>query len=522
MNLDRLQIESFKNLKDFEIVFDKGENSLVTVIVGQNGTGKSNLLEALIIIFRDLDLGSSPAFRYKLDYTCRGASVHIDADPRRERESVQVTVNGTAVTYKKFIQGDPRYLPTYVFGYYSGPSNRMESHFEQHHTHFYKALVHGDDRPLRPLFYARLVHSQFVLLAFFTEQDAEALKFLSTELRIEGLDSVLFVMKQPDWSKSRRAQAGDPRFWGAKGVVRGFLDKLYALALAPLRLPRRLPTPFGTSGKQVQHLYLYLRDLKALQDLASSYQSQQEFFKALESTYISDLISEVRIRVKARNVDGTLTFRELSEGEQQLLMVLGLLRFTREDESLFLLDEPDTHLNPTWSMRYIEQVNKVVGKQETSHIIMTTHDPLVIAGLKREEIRIMHRESDTGRVAAERPEQAPQGMGVEAILTSDLFGLRSTLDLPTLRLLDEKRKLAVKDTLSEPERERLAELNEQLGDLDFTRTVPDPLYRPFVRAMSKLQEKGGLLQPVLTPDEVKKKEELADRIVEELASEPMP
>ena len=27
-------------------------------------------------------------------------------------------------------------------------------------------------------------------------------------------------------------------------------------------------------------------------------------------------------------------------------MVLGLLRFTKEDEALFLLDEPDTHLNP--------------------------------------------------------------------------------------------------------------------------------------------------------------------------------
>ncbi|TOM44863.1 hypothetical protein CGH75_27395, partial [Vibrio parahaemolyticus] len=69
-----------------------------------------------------------------------------------------------------------------------------------------------------------------------------------------------------------------------------------------------------------------------------------EFFQDLESTYVSELISEVRIRVKLKKNDGSVTFRELSEGEQQLLTVLGLLRFTAEDESLFLLDEPDTHL----------------------------------------------------------------------------------------------------------------------------------------------------------------------------------
>ena len=41
-------------LKDFSLDFD--EKSLITIIIGWNGTGKSNLFEALVIIFRDLDL----------------------------------------------------------------------------------------------------------------------------------------------------------------------------------------------------------------------------------------------------------------------------------------------------------------------------------------------------------------------------------------------------------------------------------------------------------------------------------
>jgi len=79
-----------------------------------------------------------------------------------------------------------------------------------------------------------------------------------------------------------------------------------------------------------------------------------------------------------KNADGILTFKELSEGEQQLLTVLGLLKFTQDEESLFLLDEPDTHLNPAWKLKYLNLIEQVVGKPKASHLIISTHDPLVM------------------------------------------------------------------------------------------------------------------------------------------------
>ena len=70
MKLDKLWIKDFKNLKDIEVDFD--EDQLITVVIGWNGAGKSNLIEALVIIFRNLDLGNSPEFAYRLEYICRG------------------------------------------------------------------------------------------------------------------------------------------------------------------------------------------------------------------------------------------------------------------------------------------------------------------------------------------------------------------------------------------------------------------------------------------------------------------
>ena len=218
MRIDKLKIDRFKNLRDFAINFD--EETPTTVLVGRNGTGKSNILEALTIIFRDLDLAADPSFPYELQYICRGKTIHIEANPEASKSS-QIAIDGEGISLGQFSdRSDRQYLPNYVFGYYSGPSNRMEEHFLKHQELFYRDLIGGIERPLRPLFYARPVHSQFVLLAFFIEHDHVALNFLKENLGIEGLDSVLFVMKEPPW----KSHEGDPRFWNARGTVRTFLD----------------------------------------------------------------------------------------------------------------------------------------------------------------------------------------------------------------------------------------------------------------------------------------------------------
>jgi ABC-type multidrug transport system ATPase subunit len=123
-----------------------------------------------------------------------------------------------------------------------------------------------------------------------------------------------------------------------------------------------VPKEYGKFQREEQ-LYLFIQNQDKLKELASLYHNNRDFFKVLESTYISELIKEVRIRVIKKN-NVKLTFKELSEGEQQLLTVMGLLKFNRDEESLFLLDEPDTHLNPAWKLEYLDLLEKVVGKND--------------------------------------------------------------------------------------------------------------------------------------------------------------
>lgn len=506
MRIDKLWIEDFKNLKNFKIDFD--ETQMTTVLIGHNGTGKSNLIEALVIIFRNLDLIKAPQFSYNLTYKIKNYEVDIKADPQ-EKVHTKIMINGKAISLSKFHENKNEYLPNNIFAYYSGPSNRLESHFNEHQRRFYEELLKGEDKPLRPFFYARNVHSQFVLLSYFSFPDEGSMKFLKDYLNISALESILFILKKPLW----KSKEGDSRFWNARGVVSEFLSELYDYSIAPVRKRERIDLGFRKKSTE-EFLYLFVPG-ENISKIANKYKNNKEFFKALESTYISELIYEVRITVRMSDSENYLTFSELSEGEQQLLTVLGLLKFTKENESLFLLDEPDTHLNPAWKLGYLSLIENVVGNFENSHVIICTHDPLIIGGLYRSQVQIFEKENG-GKIIAHPPEIDPKGMGVAALLTSELFGLKTTLDLDTQEKVDRKRELSLKSDLTPPEKEEMINLANELGPLDFTRTIRDPLYDKFIRAMMSRKE---FQKSILTPKERKEQEKIAKEIINEILAE---
>src|SRR5690606_34965400 len=110
--------------------------------------------------------------------------------------------------------------------YYSAEGTRLQEVFNPYLEKYDAALRAGKDPGLKRLFYAMPAHSQFVLLAFLIHQDPNVRQFLDEHLGIDpdaGVESVLFVLRQPPWAG---ATDGDKRFWNARGVVQKFLDKL--------------------------------------------------------------------------------------------------------------------------------------------------------------------------------------------------------------------------------------------------------------------------------------------------------
>lgn len=498
MRIDKVLIKTqFKNLNDFEIDID--ESAWETVLLGLNATGKSNFLEAIVIIFRDLDLEfnfnqkfnqkQKHSFDYYIKYECRGNIIEIDF----ENTKYKFIVNNKELT-TEFTKNVEHYLPKHIFIYYSGISDRLADLYIPHQKRYYEEIIKTDAskkafNSIRRIFLVQNIHANFALISFylFKDQNEETIKFLQDELKIKDFGSALFILKEPIWVQSKNKKE---LFWGARGLVRNFLEDLLKYSYAPIRHDSRIEVSYKKSEIQ-NRIYLYLKDKIAFENLVKTkYQNKIELFNALESINISELLADVKIKVQKENVNGELSMSELSEGEKQLLTVLGLLKFTKDEESLILLDEPDTHLNPMWKWKYLDFLDKVVKRKENSQIIFCTHDPLVIGSLEKNQVKVF-KKNEKGKTEIINPSLSPKEMSVSKILTSELFGIPSLMSKELEDSLNRKRFLQtklIKGNLNDSGRLEYEKLKDYFDRIGFNDETSDSRYNLFLKLTSEIQE----------------------------------
>ncbi|WP_415843074.1 hypothetical protein [Vibrio parahaemolyticus] len=193
------------------------------------------------------------------------------------------------------------------------------------------------------------------------------------------------------------------------------------------------------------------------------------------------------------------------------MTVLGLLKFTGGKDSLFLLDEPDTHLNPSWAIKYLKFLRDFVPNHDTSHLLMVTHHPLAIAELKKQQVQVMWKDDDYN-VHSREPYVDPRGIGFMSTLT-EIFGLNTTLDLETQKLVDDRNSLAHLQQRSSEQDDELTMLNDQLNRLGFSVENREPLYNEFLLAWKDLRYAD---KPPLTPDQAEKRREAMKNVIANL------
>lgn len=127
-------------------------------------------------------------------------------------------------------------------------------------------------------------------------------------------------------------------------------------------------------------------------------------------------------------------------------------------EGVVLLDEIGAHLHPRWRLSIVPSLRKAFPRVQ---FLASTHDPLCLRGLDREEVKVLRRDR-RGRVFIFDDLPPAQGMSAEALLTSEYFGLFSTLDHQTEKEFEEYYLLLAS---ASPNNKRLRELRTKLTPL---------------------------------------------------------
>ena len=126
---------------------------------------------------------------------------------------------------------------------------------------------------------------------------------------------------------------------------------------------------------------------------------------------------------------------QLSDGYRSMvalaadIMSFFMTRYGSMDvaQGIVLVDELSAHLHPRWQMRVVQAFREAFPRLQ---FVATTHDPLCLRGLDGDHELVVLRRSSKGEIYTLPPEEVPavSGLRVDELLTSEVFGLSSTVD----------------------------------------------------------------------------------------------
>ncbi len=472
MKIIDLWIEDYNLLKDFKIEL----NEQLIVLIGQNGSGKSTLLEFIAKIFYDLyehfvlNKGQKPQFdfklRYLIEYSGNNYEVYITAN-KKTKEYYEISIKRNNENFEKyskvqinkeFTSGYKDMLPKNVVMYYSGISENLKNRFEtfEEENIIKKSL---DGTPIEKPFFYFLNKNFSAILIGLLSYEFNIPEVLKKQFNISGFESIDITIKKPSWANSKIKLDGG---WGLRGDLANFLNKMM------------LSYDLKVLDESLEQLTFSIKSQKKLYDLMHFYGEEKKLFEYLTTLQANGLIDNIEIMINKN--EKIISYNNLSEGEKQLLIILGLKELLATENTLFLLDEPDTYLHPKWQREFIQNV-LLQEMDSKSSFIISSHSANIISGLKKRQLKIINKENN--KSILKDFSFNPYGKPVDQLLIDffDVKGLR-------FKEVDEKinflqKYLYSKDYSEEIFESKLEELGQAIGkdDIDYLKLKLEKIKR---------------------------------------------
>lgn len=330
MKLKSLYIKEYKNIK--EQIFDFSNNTGYIALIGLNGSGKSNLLEAIGLIFNGIFNNKRIPFVYEIQYDYEGRTYL-----RKPRVSM---IDGEKVKESDMV------YPSSVIACYSGEDLRLwHMAFEDYYMHYFKRAI--NNKVITPmLLYISKYCWNIALISLLSSEKIKVKNFLNQNFGITNLEEieVTFEFAEQDYFKDHQALKWINRIKDeclnedGKANLKSFLS--YDVPLLPNQ----------TKESTIFH-YLYL---------LSQPKKNQEKGNTIDK-YIT------KIRVENKGVSSSF----FSEGHKKLILIECITEILGNNGSLLLLDEPDAYVHIALKKEILNCIENFEGQT-----VLTTHSPI--------------------------------------------------------------------------------------------------------------------------------------------------
>lgn len=418
MKVKSLKINDFFVLKNFNITFHSNRS----IMIGKNGCGKSTIIELIADIFGHLhkyfqlnDHTAAFVDGYQIIYEIffKGQSLEIEIHSHYVEQvsntfKPQIWINHEALSLAQIERqygGMQNLIPSKIILSYAGISTHLKllsEHFEKKYT---SAIIKTNNpyslNPLnlpieRPFIYIKPEHLSIIIISLLSSKEEAASNILSSHVNIDINSCELeFVLKKPSWAKKKSSESN--KWWGIKGNI----------ALQFLGTIDQYAHKEDFTEKTISYTFY---GIPSLQDMFNELNAQNRcdiIFTILDTLIYDDLLSDIKIKWK-NNLGDIVEIDRLSEGQKQIIQICGInYIFGNTHNLLYLFDEPDVFLHPQWQQEFL---TTLTSQSMNSHIIITTHNPIIIGDSSREDIHII----EDGR---EKPNEFySQGRDVNSLL----------------------------------------------------------------------------------------------------------
>lgn len=198
-------------------------------------------------------------------------------------------------------------------------------------------------------------------------------------------------------------------------------------------------------------LNLFEVDIKLKQDL---YKSGSLYVNETVPTLPSDrrIMRFKDFTIEKEGTRDDILSKSLSDGEHQYLHAIGICLLFKDSNSLFLLDEPETHFNPDWRARFISTLRDCLvqsDKKNMRELLITSHSPFIVSDSHEENVLVFKKNDATRVVTADRPGFNTFGASVNQI-TIQLFNRVDTIgDLANEKVVQFEKRINIGENLEE-------------------------------------------------------------------------
>lgn len=454
-------------------------------LIGPNGSGKSQFLQLLAEIFQAAWHEHSPQeertsantdMLFELDYL-------ISPNGKGELEEVALvrTKKGrSAGPIELYRKGEElpisaesgefgNYLPSIVVGYTSGDNETLSLPFLVSRSGYAQDVYSAakkDSKATKPRD-NRLTLIDYgtnleVLLANMLLNDPERRLHLLDHAKLKDLASLRCIVRlNPSAGPSGGVLLTDELSDTINNLIScatcwSYIEKGKEYTFDFL-VDNEMRKAFGHFWSNTLGLYRSLHKLALLNDLAIPKKARSRMERAVkERRFATRLpepqqenmvfaIEEVRFWPLEGGIDA-VDYVSLSDGEHQQALILGSYAMVEEANALFLLDEPESHFNPQWRVRFVQRLMELTNDRGPQELLMTTHAPFVPSDMPREQVLIFARED--GKIVVKQPKIETFGATFDRILET-CFEIRP----PMSRIAGERiEELLKSDDVSELER----------------------------------------------------------------------